>query len=190
MNNKIGLTVSGTLVVLAATFGGAALASAETPAPSPSPGTAQVGWGGGRGPMAGMRNGAGYGATANTAELAASLGVSQDAVSAALAKYRAADPRRVPGAGMTAEQRAAAHEELATFLAAELKVDRSAVLRVLATRHEARQASRLEQLRAGLDAAVKDGRITQAQADAVLAAHESGAMRGGLGMGAGKGPGR
>lgn len=186
-NKKIALGVGGTLVVLATTFGRAALASAETPAPSPSPTTAQVGWGGGRGAMAGMRNGAGYGATANAADLAAKLGVSQDAVSAALAKYHAANPMTVRGAGLTAEQQAAEHEKLASFLAGELKVDRATVLQALTTRQETRQADRTAQLETALDQAVKDGRITRAQADAILAAHASGAMRGGMGMGRGMG---
>lgn len=186
-NTKIALGVGGTLVVLATMFGGAALASAETPAPSPAPTTAQDGWGGGRGGMAGMRNGTGYGATANASDLAGKLGVSQDAVSAALAKYRAANPTQGRGAGLTVEQHAAEHEKLAAFLAGELKVDRATVLQVLNTRQETRQADRTAQLKTSLDAAVKDGRITQAQADAILAAHASGAMRGGMGMGRGAG---
>lgn len=184
---KIALGVGGTLVVLATTFGAAALASAETPVPSPAPTTAQVGWGGGRSGMAGMRNGTGYGATANAADLAAKLGVSQDAVNAALIKYHAANPTQVRGAGLTVEQQAAEHEKLATFLAGELKVDRATVLQVLTTRQETRQADRTAQLKTTLDQAVKGGRITQAQADAILAAHASGAMRGGMGMGRGMG---
>ena len=47
MNNKqIALGVGGTLVVLATTFGAAALASAQPPTPTPTPTATQVGWGG------------------------------------------------------------------------------------------------------------------------------------------------
>lgn len=185
-NKKISLGVGGTLVVLATTFGGAALASAQPPTPSPAPTTAQVWWGGAHGGTAGMRNGMGYGATANAADLAPKLGVSQDAVSAALAEYHLANPTQVRGAGLTVEQQAAEHEKLATFLAGELKVDRSTVLQALTARQDTRQADRTAQLKASLDAAVKDGRITRAQADAILATHISGAMRGGMGRGAGR----
>jgi len=185
-NKKIALGVGGTLVVLATTFGAAALASAQPPTPTPSRTATQVGWGGGRGGMAGMRNGTGYGATANAADLAAKLAVSQDAVSAALAKYHTANPTQVRRAGLTVEQQAAEHEKLATFLANELKVDRATVLQALTTRQETRQADRTAQLETSLDAAVKDGRITRAQADAILAAHASGAVRGGMGRGAGR----
>jgi len=196
MNAKMKMTVGigAAAAIVATTVGGAALANAETATPTPAPGQTQGtqnqgGWGrgGGMGGM-GARNGSGYGATANVTYLAEKLGVNEDAVRAALTKYRTENG--VPttrGRDMTADQQTAQHEKLAAFLAKELKVDEAKVLDALNAQQETRQADRTAQLKANLDAAVKDGRLTQAQADAILAAHESGAMRGGMGRGMGKG---
>lgn len=141
-SKKIVLGVGGTAVALAATLGVAGIASAETPAPSPSP-TASQTWQRGAGygrtataanPNAGLRNGSGYGAVANQASLAEGLGVSQDAVAAAMQAYHADHATQARGRDLTVEQRAAQHADLATFLAGELKVDQAKVLELLNAR--------------------------------------------------------
>lgn len=196
---KIALSVGGTAIVLASGLGVATLANAQTPDPTPTPTPGQA-WqrGGGYGrmadraanPNAGLRNGAGYGAVENAQYLAEKLGVTQEAVTAALQKYHATNPVQTRGRDLTDEQQAAQHEKLAAFLATELKVDQARVLDALNSQDEVRQAERLADLKANLDAAVKAGRLTQAQADTILKAHEAGALGGGMGGGMGHGPGR
>lgn len=197
---KIALGVGGTLIVLASGLGVATLANAEPTDPTPSPSPTQA-WqrGGGYGrmaggtaanPNAGLRNGAGYGAVENAEYLAGELGVTPEAVTAALQKYHATNPVQTRGRDLSDEQQAAEHAKLAAFLATELKVDQAKVLDALNNQDEVRQAERTADLKANLDAAVKAGRLTQAEADAILKAHEAGAMAGGMGGGFGRGPRR
>lgn len=192
ITRKIALGLGGAAIVVTTGLG-AGFAFAETPDPTPTPTPGQA-WGRGPGggygrsaqanPNAGLRNGSGYGAIANVDYLAEKLGVSKDAVTAALAKYHATNPPTTRGRDLTADQQAAEHAKLAAFLAGELKVDQATVLDALNAKDEVRQADRLAGLKTRLDEAVKAGRITQAQADAILDAHESGAM---TGMGGGFG---
>ncbi len=141
-SKKIVLGVGGTMIALATTLGVAGIASAETTAPTPNP-TASQTWQRGAGygrtateanPNAGLRNGAGYGAVANQAALAEGLGVSQDAVAAAMQAYHADNASDTRGRDLTVEQRAAEHADLAKFLATELKVDEAKVLELLNAR--------------------------------------------------------
>ena len=196
---KIALGVGGTLIVLASGLGVATLANAETTGPTPNPSPTQAWQGGGYGrmgggaaanPNAGLRNGAGYGASENAEYLAGNLGVTPEAVTAALQKYHATNPVLTRGRDLTADQQAAEHAKLAAFLATELKVDQAKALDALNNQDEVRQADRTADLKANLDEAVKAGRLTQAQADAILEAHEAGAMGGGRGGGMGRGPRR
>ncbi len=80
---------------------------------------------------AGLRNGMGYGAVALQSELADQLGVSQDAVAAAMQAYHADNASETRGRDLTDEQRDAEHADLAKFLASELKVDEAKVLEIL-----------------------------------------------------------
>jgi len=171
---KIAVSLGGAALVVTGAVGMAGLANAETPSTAPAPATQT--W------QRGLRNGAGYGATQNASDLAGRLGVPADAVSAALARYHAENPVTTRGRDLSAEQQDAAHEKLATFLATELKVDKAKG-----------RAERTAQVRTRLESAVKAGTLTQEQADAVVAAHESGAMgggTGGMGGGMGRGPRR
>ncbi len=198
-SKKIVWGVGGTVAVLATAIGAAGIASAETPSPTPTP-TASQAWQGGGGhgraanqaanPNAGQRNGAGYGAAENAQYLSEQLGVSQDAVTAALQKYHVDNPAQTRGRDLTDAQQASEHAKLAAFLASELKVDEAKVLDALNARQDVRRADRTARLTENLDAAVKAGTLTQAQADAVVAAHQAGAMGGGRGAGFGGGPRR
>lgn len=182
---KIAVSLGGAALVVTGAVGMAGLANAETPSTAPAPATQT--W------RRGLRNGAGYGATQNASDLAGRLDVPADAVSAALARYHAENPVTTRGRDLSAEQQDAAHEKLATFLATELKVDKAKVLQALEARPVERRAERTAQVRTRLESAVKAGTLTQEQADAVVAAHESGAMgggTGGMGGGMGRGPRR
>ncbi|MFY1651295.1 hypothetical protein ACN27J_10400 [Solwaraspora sp. WMMB762] len=98
------------------------------------------------------------------------------------------------------ERRAAKMTELAETLAAELGVSADDVTAALEKVHEERAGDRPERgerpegtadrqaaLQERLDAAVADGKLTRAEADAVLKAHEEGVL---AGSGRGGGPGR
>jgi len=198
LNKKIALAIAGSAIVLGSGFTAATIASADSPTPSPMPSQSwQRGGGYGRmggnatatNPNAGLRNGGGYGAVANTEYLAGKLGVSQDAVTAAMLKYHAANPTQPRGRDLTDAQQAAQHAGLAAFLAKELNVPEAAVLDALDNQADVRQADRTADLKANLDQAVTAGRLTQAQADAILKAHEAGVRMGGMG-GFGGGPRR
>lgn len=189
---KIALGITGAAIVAASTFGMVASSQAEPTPPTPTA-TQQGGFGYGRqadmagrgrmgGAMGQMGQRAGYGAQDQATYLAEQLKVDKDALTKALADYRASHTPTVRGRDMDDVARTAEHESLATYLAEQLKVDKAKVLEALNGMDEARQADRTTQIRTRLDEAVKAGKLTQAQADAVVAAHESGAM-GGFGRG-------
>ncbi len=192
---KVAFTVAGGAIIIGSGLGVASLASAEAPSPTPTP--TQAWQGGGYGPMggtanpnAGLRNGTGYGAVENTEYLASKLGVSQDAVTAAMQKYHTTNPTQDRGRDLTDAQQATQHAELAAFLAKELNVSEATVLAVLNGQQDVRQADRTAQIKANLDESVKAGRLTQVQADAILAAHDAGVGTGGMRGGFGGGPRR
>ena len=170
----------------------AGFASADpttTPLPNPSvsaPAPADPGRGGtGHG---GHRGGPGRGvAETDLAEqLAEKLGVSEAEVTKALREIRDADrpakPSTAPGAGPSAKptrpdptEREAA---LAKALAEKLGIDEAKVTKAFDEIRAARQADRAAELKTRLDAAVKAGTLTQAEADAVTKAVEKGVIGG------------
>lgn len=102
-----------------------------------------------------------------------------------------------PGAGQPGkgtdtgrEQKRTEHRDaLAEGLAKELGIDKDKVTAALEKVESSMAATakteRQERLKARLDQAVKDGKLTQEQADAVLKASESGVLPGGMGGGRG-----
>lgn len=78
------------------------------------------------------------------------------------------------------------HQALAEALAKELGVDEAKVSEALTKLHEERKANapertkpdRMEALKERLSQAVEEGKLTQAEADAVLKAHEAGVLGG------------
>lgn len=198
LTKKIALGIASSVIVLGSGFAAATIASADAPTPTPTPSQSwQRGGGYGRmggtatttTPGAGMMNGTGYGAVANSEYLAGKLGVSQDAVTAAMQKYHATNPVQTRGRDLTTAPQDAQHADLAAFLAKELNVPEATVLSALNTQSDVRQADRTADLKVSLDQAVTDGRLTQAQADAILKAHDAGVRMGGMG-GFGGGPRR
>ena len=182
---KVALGVAGGLLAIAGPLGVVAAANAATtPTPTPTTSTAwpgghgMGGWAGQRtGGWAGggMMNGAGYGASAVADYLAEKLGVSADDVAAALAAYHVANPMTAPGGSLSDSDLEARQKAEAAYLATALKVDVAKVQAALESFQDDRQATMTTQLTERLDAMVKAGTITQAQADAIIAAHDAGA---------------
>ena len=188
MNNqrKIALGVAGAAILAGSTLGVVSLSHAETPTSTPST-TQQAGLGYGprvdaprngslTGTMGQMGQRAGYGAQDQAAYLAGELGVAQADVEKALIDYRTTNAPTIRGRDLDDAQLAAAHDALATSLAEQLKVDQAKVLAALDGMQDARQTERTDQIKTRLDAAVQDGTLTQADADAMLKAHAAGVM--------------
>lgn len=173
------------VLTLGAGLGVATLASADpTATPSASPSTSQSpgavpdargGPGGHRGPGA-------HGPM--EAELAKSLadklGVTEAKVTEALQKFRQdnkPDPGTTkPAPGTVRPDPTLRDEALAKSLAGSLKVDEAKVKTALAEIRSAAQADRAAALKTKLDAAVKAGTLTQAEADAVTKAVDRGVV--------------
>jgi hypothetical protein len=165
------------VTALGAAVGVSSLASADpTPTPTPSgtpsagtPDSTPTGKAVDHGPGRGMRG------EQLAEELASKLGVPQEKVAAALEEIREAnqptsrpDPSQRPD---PAERDAA----LAKALAEKLDIDEAKVKAALELRSE-RQAARAAALKERLDAAVKAGTLTQAEADAVQKAVDKGVI--------------
>ena len=187
---KIALGLVGGVIAIAGPLGVVAAANATTPTPTPTSSAAP--WPGGHGvgmggwsARGGAMNGAGYGATAVADYLAEKLGVSSDAVAAALQQYHVDNPVTAPGGALSDADLAARQKAEAGYLATALKVDAANVQAALESFQTDRQATMTTQITERLSAMVKAGTITQAQADAILAAHDAGQpmMLGGHGGG-------
>jgi hypothetical protein len=87
--------------------------------------------------------------------------------------------------GRTQADREARQNELAEKLAKELGVDqakvKAALEKIQSEEQAANKAERLAALKTRLDQAVKDGKLTQAEADAIYKAAENGTLPGGGG---------
>lgn len=176
-SKKTAVAVAAGVLALGAGVGIAGVASADpTPNPNPTatgtptPGTERGGPGGGR-HRGGVRD---------VSELASLLGVTEAKLTEALQAIREERRTNPPPADQTREQRDAA---LATSLAEKLGVEEAKVTAALAEVRAAHQAEHAAALKERLDAAVADGTLTQAEADAVTKAVEQGVIHAG-----GRGP--
>jgi hypothetical protein len=180
VSKKTAFAVVGGVLALGAAVGVAGIASAD-PTPTPSPSATASGNanpGNGR-PDFGGRHGHGFRDEAFVNELASKLGVSAERITEALRAIR--DERRA----LTPEEKeqldpAERDAALAQALAEKLGVDEAKVATALEEIRTARQAERAAALKERLDAAVADGTLTQAEADAVTKAVEKGVI-GGIG---------
>ena len=163
----------------------AGFASADpttTPSPNPSASApADPGRGGGPG---GHRGGRGFGGADLAEQLAERLDVTEAEVTRALQEIRDADrpakpstaPSADPSAAPTRPDPTAREAALAKALAEKLGVDETKVTKAFAEIRAARQADRAAELKTKLDAAVADGTLTRAEADAVTKAVEKGVI--------------
>lgn len=187
---RITLGLTATALALGAGIGVAGMASATTtPAPTPSTSssastngstsTAPIEGRGGRGGHGGF----GFGGEDAT-ELATKLGVDQAKLTDALKAFREANkPAAGTEKGMPAEgtrpDPATMQAELAKSLAASLGIDEAKVTAALEELRSAEQSEHAAELKTRLDKAVTDGKLTQAEADAVTKAVQNGVIGGG-----------
>lgn len=183
---KIALGLGAAAVALGAGLGVAGMASATTaptPTPTPTPSSSAPGTNPADGyGMRGGRHGHGgaeFGARAK--ELAAKLGVDEAKVADALKAFREANkPTTPPAPGQPGQKpdRAAMEKALAASLAKSLGIEEAKVTAALEELRTAEQAKHAAALKPRLDQAVKDGTLTQAEADAVTKAAEKGVIGG------------
>ncbi|MET3140633.1 UNVERIFIED_ORG: pyruvate/2-oxoglutarate dehydrogenase complex dihydrolipoamide acyltransferase (E2) component [Arthrobacter sp. UYEF10] len=187
---RIALGLTATALALGAGIGVAGMASAtSTPTPTPSASSSASTDGSTSAAPAdgkGMRGGHGHGGFrgVDAAELATKLGVDEAKVTEALKAYRDANkPTTPPADGTNTEgtrpDPAAKQAELAKSLAATLGIDEAKVTAALEELRSAEQADRAAALKTRLDAAVTNGKLTQAEADAVTKAVQNGVIGGG-----------
>ncbi|MFF2840879.1 MULTISPECIES: hypothetical protein [unclassified Paenarthrobacter] len=115
-------------------------------------------------------------------ELATKLGVDETKVSDALKAFREANKPTTPpteGTEGTKPDPSAHEAALAKSLASALGVDEAKVTTALQEIRSEGQAERAAALKTRLDKAVTDGKLTQAEADAVTKAVEAGVIGGG-----------
>ena len=170
--------------------GHAAADPSGSPTANPSaradPGQGGPGSPGGRG----HRGGPGRGAFDQdlAKQLAEKLGVDQTKVSDALKAIReankpttppSANPSASPSERPTRPDPTKREAQLAKQLAEKLGIDEAKVTKALDEIRAERQADRAAALKTRLDAAVKAGTLTQAEADAVTKAVEKGVIGGG-----------
>jgi hypothetical protein len=171
VSTKTAIAIASGVLAPGAGIGVANLASADTtPTPTPTSGTpspgADRGWAGhpGRGVRAGEF----------VTELANKLGIDEAKVAEALRAIRAENqPRPDPTTRPDPAEREAA---LAKALSSKLGIDVTKIKTALQEIRTAHQAERTAALKARLDAAVQDGTLTQAEADAVQKAVDQGVI--------------
>lgn len=179
---KMTLGLSAAALALGAGIGVAGVASATTtPTPTPSANSSASADGGAT--QGGMGKHGGHGGERGVAQasaLAEKLGVEEAEVTEALQAFREANRPGTPPAEGTAPSEgskpdaAARDAALAKSLAESLGIEESKVTAALEELRAERQAEKAAALKTRLDQAVADGKLTQAEADAVTKAVENG----------------
>lgn len=179
---KLALGLGAAAVALGAGFGVTGMAAATTATPTPAPGASSPS--GTPAPDGhwpdGGRHGHGHGERGDqAAALAAKLGVDQAKVADALRAFREANRPAAPRTEGQEPDHAAREAALAASLAKSLGIDEAKVKSALEELRTEALKSRAAELKPRLDQAVKDGTLTQAEADAVAKAIEKGVIGGG-----------
>ncbi len=181
--HKIGLGLGAGALTLGGVAGFAQVAQADptaSPTPSASAGTGSGGTSGTDRPDGGKGRHGGERGGQSAAKLAEKLGLDQTKVEEALKTARAALKPTKDASGTTtkptAQERDAA---LAAELAKALGIDQATVTEALTALETEQDAARATALQTRLDQAVTDGKLTQAEADAVKKAVEAGVIGGG-----------
>ena len=184
-----GVAIAAGVLALGAGVGLAGLAQAEpSPSPSPTPGSSSSAAPGADTDRSGGgkdgHGGRGLFGSESAAQLAEKLGVTEARVSEALRaiheERKANRPSPNPSASPSDRpDPAERNAEFAKTLAEKLGLPEDKVATALTELRDAHQAERAAALKARLDAAVKDGTLTQAEADAVTKAVEKGVFGGG-----------
>ncbi|WP_284985622.1 MULTISPECIES: Clp protease N-terminal domain-containing protein [unclassified Arthrobacter] len=179
---KITLGIAAGALALGAGMGVTGMATAAT-TPSPSA-TSSTDAGTAPADHAGKPGGHGHGRDGGkiASQLATKLGVDEAKVTEALKAFREANKPATPpaeGSEGTKPDRTAQEAALAKSLATALGVDEAKVTSALEEIRTAGQAERAAALKTRLDKAVSDGKLTQAEADAVTKAVEAGVIGGG-----------
>jgi hypothetical protein len=176
-SKKTAVAVVAGVLALGAGVGVAGIAAADpTPTPNPTATASGSATSGTDRPGGGGRHGGGFRDGAQLTELAGKLGVTEEELSEALRAIREENRSTIPPTDQTQKQRDAA---LAKALAEMLDLDEAKVTQALTEIRTARQAERAAALKERLDAAVADGKLTQAEADAVTKSVEQGVIGGG-----------
>ncbi|MGC3955165.1 MAG: hypothetical protein QM804_13125 [Propionicimonas sp.] len=183
MKKKAVAAVSAAVLTAGLGVGVAQLATAADPTSSPTS-SPSAGPGDQKGrPGGGLHRGA----DVDVSGLAKKLGVDETKLSEAVSAARKATrptEKTKPTEQTQAEREAARAERQAAFakaLASELGIDEAKVTAALNELRTEREAERAAESKAVLDQAVKDGKLTQAEADAVQKAADQGIVRIGKG---------
>ena len=164
VSKKTATAIASGVLALGAGIGVANMAAADTTSGTPS--GADRGWAG--------HSGRGLRAGDFVTELANKLGIDEAKVAEARRAIRAENqPRPDPTTRPDVAEREAAH---AKALSSKLGIDETKIKTALQEIRAAHQAERAAALKARLDAAVQDGTLTQAEADAVQKAVDQGVI--------------
>ncbi|MEA5118435.1 MAG: hypothetical protein VB036_12555 [Propionicimonas sp.] len=184
MKRKAVAAVSAAVLTAGLGISAAQWASAETPTPSPTPTSTTTA----DPDHTGHKGGKQRGSKQDLSGLASKLGVDQTKLADAVSAARKSLPTKTESANQTDAEREAARAArqaaYAKALASELGIDEAKVTQALNELRTERQAARTAADKAVLDQAVRDGKLTQAEADAVQKAADQGIVRiGGHGRG-------
>jgi Spy/CpxP family protein refolding chaperone len=174
---KLALGLGAAALALGAGFGVTGMAAATTATPTPAPSASSPS--GTPAPDGHRPDGGrhGHGERGDqAAALAAKLGVDQAKVADALRAFREANRPTAPRTEGQEPDHAAREAALAASLAKSLGIDEAKVKSALEELRTEALKSRVAELKPRLDQAVKDGTLTQAEADAVAKAIEKGVI--------------